>query len=137
MSVETQTSKKEEKGSFELLLNESFAGREVIGTVIKGTIITLEEEYVLIDVGLKSEGRVNLKEFGGDANDTGSPEVQIAIITNKIRNITDHLKVNRKDNSGRRGLILLVSQRRKLLNYVKKSGLGRYKKIIEKLNIRK
>ena len=78
-----------------------------------------------------------VKEFGGDANDTGSPEVQIAIITNKIRNITDHLKVNRKDNSGRRGLILLVSQRRKLLNYVKKSGVGRYKKIIEKLNIRK
>lgn len=78
-----------------------------------------------------------IKEFGGDHKDTGSPEVQIAIITNKIRNITDHLKVNKKDNSGRRGLILLVSQRRKLLNYVKKSGLGRYKTIIEKLNIRK
>ncbi len=78
-----------------------------------------------------------VKEFGDDDKDTGSPEVQIAIITNKIRNITEHLKVNKKDNSGRRGLILLVSQRRKLLNYVKKSGVGRYKTIIEKLNIRK
>lgn len=78
-----------------------------------------------------------VKEFGSDGQDTGSPEVQIAIITNKIRNITEHLKSNKKDNSGRRGLILLVSQRRKLLNYVKKSNLERYKIIIEKLNIRK
>ena len=78
-----------------------------------------------------------VKEFGDDDKDTGSPEVQIAIITNKIRNITEHLKANKKDNSGRRGLILLVSQRRKLLNYVKKSGVGRYMTIIEKLNIRK
>ena len=78
-----------------------------------------------------------VKEFGGDAKDTGSPEVQIAIITDKIRNITEHLKLNKKDHSGRRGLILLVSQRRRLLSYVKKSGPGRYKTIIDKLNIRK
>jgi small subunit ribosomal protein S15 len=78
-----------------------------------------------------------VKEFGGDDKDTGSPEVQIAIITDKIRNITEHLKLNKKDHSGRRGLILLVSQRRRLLSYVKKSGPGRYKTIIDKLNIRK
>jgi small subunit ribosomal protein S15 len=78
-----------------------------------------------------------VKEFGGDDKNTGSPEVQIAITTDKIRNITEHLKSNKKDHSGRRGLIVLVSQRRKLLNYVKKSGIGRYKEIIEKLNIRK
>ncbi|MBC8310958.1 MAG: 30S ribosomal protein S15 [Candidatus Marinimicrobia bacterium] len=78
-----------------------------------------------------------VKEFGGDDKNTGSPEVQIAITTDKIRNITEHLKTNKKDHSGRRGLIVLVSQRRKLLNYVKKSGIGRYKEIIEKLNIRK
>ena len=78
-----------------------------------------------------------VKEFGGDDKDTGSPEVQIAIITDKIRNITEHLKLNKKDHSGRRGLILLVSQRRRLLSYVKKSGTGRYKTIIDKLNIRK
>lgn len=78
-----------------------------------------------------------VKEFGGDDKDTGSPEVQIAIITDKIRNITEHLKLNKKDHSGRRGLILLVSQRRRLLSYVKKTDPGRYKTIIDKLNIRK
>ena len=76
-------------------------------------------------------------EFGGDDKNTGSPEVQIAIITDKIRNITEHLKVNKKDNSGRRGLIILVSRRRKLLNYIKKSSVTQYKAIIEKLKIRK
>ena len=78
-----------------------------------------------------------VKEFGGDDKDTGSSEVQIAIITDKIRNITEHLKINKKDNSGRRGLIVLVSQRRKLLNYIKKSSVTQYKSIIKKLNIRK
>ena len=78
-----------------------------------------------------------VKEFSGDEKNTGTPEVQIAIITDKIRNITGHLKDNKKDNSGRRGLIILVSQRRKLLNYVKKSSVTHYNAIIEKLNIRK
>ena len=78
-----------------------------------------------------------VNEFSGDDKNTGSPEVQIAIITDKIRNITEHLKVNKKDNSGRRGLIVLVSQRRKLLNYIKKSSVTQYKAIIEKLKIRK
>ena len=78
-----------------------------------------------------------VKEYSGDDKNTGSPEVQIAIITEKIRNITEHLNVNKKDNSGRRGLIVLVSQRRKLLNYIKKSSLTQYRAIIEKLNIRK
>ena len=78
-----------------------------------------------------------VKEFSGNDKNTGSPEVQIAIITDKIRNITEHLKVNKKDNSGRRGLIVLVSQRRKLLNYIKKSSVANYKVIIEKLKIRK
>ena len=78
-----------------------------------------------------------VKEYSGDDKNTGSPEVQIAIITEKIWNITEHLNVNKKDNSGRRGLIVLVSQRRKLLNYIKKSSLTQYRAIIEKLNIRK
>jgi len=78
-----------------------------------------------------------VKEFSGGDKNTGSSEVQIAIITDKIRNITEHLKINKKDNSGRRGLIVLVSQRRKLLNYIKKSSVTQYKTIIEKLNIRK
>ena len=78
-----------------------------------------------------------IKDFGGDEKDTGSPEVQIAISTERIRNITDHLKNNKKDHSGRRGLINLVSSRRRLLNYIKKTNVARYKKIITKLEIRK
>ena len=70
-------------------------------------------------------------------SDTGLPESQIRIFTDRINSINEHLKINKKDNSGRRGLIVLVSQRRKLLNYVKKSSGVRYKTIIEKLNIRK
>lgn len=67
MSITTQTFTKETEKSFESLLNESFAGNELIGTVIKGTIINLEEEYALIDVGLKSEGKIHLREFGADS----------------------------------------------------------------------
>ena len=85
----------------------------------------------------KEEKQEIVKKFGNNDQDTGSPEVQIAIITDKIRNITEHLKGNKKDSSGRRGLIVLVSQRRKFLNYIKKSSGVRYKEIIEKLNIRK
>ena len=78
-----------------------------------------------------------VKEFGGSEKNTGLPEVQVAIITDKIRSITEHLKSNKKDNSGRRGLIMLVSQRRKLLSYIKKEDVSNYKSLIEKLNIRK
>ena len=76
-------------------------------------------------------------DFGKNDNDTGSSEAQIAIITERINNITSHLKLNKKDHSGRRGLVLLVSKRRRLLNYLKKNNLGSYQNIIEKLNIRK
>ena len=76
-------------------------------------------------------------EFGKDANDTGSSETQIAIFTERINNITTHLKSNKKDNSGRRGLVALVSKRRSLLNYLRKNNLDSYKNIIAKLNIRK
>jgi small subunit ribosomal protein S15 len=78
-----------------------------------------------------------IKEYGGDEKNSGTTEVQIAILTDKIRNITDHLKGNKKDNSSRRGLIIQVAKRRKLLNYIKKDDIARYKSIIEKLNIRK
>ena len=77
------------------------------------------------------------KEFGNNENDSGSTEAQIAIFTNRIRNITDHLKENKKDHSGRRGLVSLVSKRRRLLDYLRKKNLDGYKNIIEKLNIRK
>ena len=76
-------------------------------------------------------------EFGRNGNDSGSTEPQIAIFTERINNITSHLKLNKKDNSGRRGLVLLVSKRRRLLNYLRKNNLDSYKNVIEKLNIRK
>ena len=77
------------------------------------------------------------KEFGKKENDTGSTETQIAVITERIKNITSHLKNNKKDHSGRRGLVILVSKRRKLLNYLRRTNVNSYKNILEKLNIRK
>ena len=69
--------------------------------------------------------------------DTGSPEVQIAILTERIKNLTEHLKVHKKDNHSRRGLYMMVGQRRNMLNYLKKKDINRYRAIIEKFNIRK
>ena len=77
------------------------------------------------------------KEFGKKENDTGSSETQIAVLTERIRNITSHLKDNKKDHSGRRGLVILVSKRRRLLSYLRRDNINSYKKILEKLNIRK
>jgi len=77
------------------------------------------------------------KEFGKKENDTGSTETQIAVLTERIRNITSHLKNNKKDHSGRRGLVILVSKRRKLLTYLRRIDVNSYKSILEKLNIRK
>ena len=77
------------------------------------------------------------KEFGKKENDTGSTETQIAVLTERIKNITSHLKNNKKDHSGRRGLVILVSKRRKLLNYLRRTDVNSYKNILEKLNIRK
>ena len=70
-------------------------------------------------------------------NNSGSTDTQVSILTDRINAINLHLKTNRKDNSSRRGLLLLVSKRRKLLKYFKRTQLEAYKKLIEKLNIRK
>ena len=69
--------------------------------------------------------------------DTGSPEVQIAILSERITTLTDHFKAHVKDNHSRRGLLKMVSQRRQLLDYLKRTNEGRYKTIIEKLGIRR
>lgn len=71
------------------------------------------------------------------ANDTGSPEVQIAILTERIKNLTEHMKDHKKDLGSRRGLLKMVSQRRKLLDYVRAKDEARYKAIIEKHGIRR
>ena len=78
-----------------------------------------------------------IKEFGKKENNSGSTETQIAVLTERIKNITSHLKDNKKDHSGRRGLVILVSKRRKLLNYLRRINVNSYKSILEKLNIRK
>ena len=75
--------------------------------------------------------------FGKNPQDTGSPEVQIALITERIRELTEHLKSNPKDHHSRRGLFMLVGQRRGLLDYVKKNDIEAYRALIEKLGIRK
>tara|TARA_B100000965_G_C19414667_1_gene679317 strand:- start:608 stop:838 length:231 start_codon:yes stop_codon:yes gene_type:complete len=72
-----------------------------------------------------------------NTNDTGSAEVQIALFTEKINIINEHLKVNKKDNSSRRGLMIMVSKRRRLLKYLQKSRLDEYLSLIKKLKIRK
>jgi len=78
-----------------------------------------------------------IKEFATKEGDTGSPEVQVAILTERIANLTEHFKGHAKDNHSRRGLLKMVSQRRKLLDYVKAKDEGRYRTIIERLGIRR
>jgi small subunit ribosomal protein S15 len=78
-----------------------------------------------------------IKEHGTKTGDTGSPEVQVAILTERITNLTEHFKTHVKDNQSRRGLLKLVSQRRQLLDYVKRRDEPRYKALIERLGIRR
>lgn len=78
-----------------------------------------------------------IKDFGHKEGDTGSSEVQIALLSTKINELTDHLRANKKDNSSRRGLIAMVNKRRKLLAYLKKEKMASYNDITEKLKIRK
>ncbi|MGF7159042.1 small subunit ribosomal protein S15 [Rhodoligotrophos appendicifer] len=78
-----------------------------------------------------------IKDNALSANDTGSADVQIAVLTERIKNLTEHFQTHKKDNHSRRGLLKMVSRRRKLLDYVKGKDEGRYKAIIEKLGIRR
>lgn len=78
-----------------------------------------------------------IKTYGTTTGDTGSPEVQVAILTERITNLTEHFKAHVKDNHSRRGLLKMVSQRRTLLDYLKRVDEGRYKSLIERLGIRR
>jgi small subunit ribosomal protein S15 len=78
-----------------------------------------------------------VSEYATKENDTGSPEVQVAILTTRIANLTEHFKTHAKDNHSRRGLLKLVSQRRRLLDYVKSRDVARYQSLIERLGIRR
>ena len=78
-----------------------------------------------------------IKEYATAANDTGSPEVQVAILTSRISTLTEHFKTHKKDNHSRRGLLKLVAQRRKLLDYLKAKNEDRYRDLIKSLGIRR
>ena len=87
-----------------------------------------------ISAGRKAEV---INSFAVKSGDTGSPEVQVAILSERINNLTEHFKTHVKDNHSRRGLLKLVSQRRQLLDYLKRADEGRYKSLIDKLGIRR
>jgi small subunit ribosomal protein S15 len=78
-----------------------------------------------------------IKQFAAKPGDTGSPEVQIAILTERIKNLTDHLNQHKKDFHTRRGLITMVGQRRRLLDYLKRKEVSRYEKIVKDLGLRR
>ena len=78
-----------------------------------------------------------LETYGKTKNDTGSTEVQVALITERINELTEHLKIHKKDNHSRRGLLIMVGKRRSLLRYLEAQDVTRYRDIIAKLNIRK
>jgi small subunit ribosomal protein S15 len=78
-----------------------------------------------------------IKEYANGTDDTGSPEVQVAILSERITNLTEHFKSHVKDNHSRRGLLKLVSNRRSLLDYLEKVDAGRYQKLIDRLGLRR
>lgn len=78
-----------------------------------------------------------MKEYATSEGDTGSPEVQVAVLTRRIADLTEHLKVHKHDHHSRRGLLLLVGRRRRLLNYLQKIDIQRYRSLIERLGLRR
>jgi small subunit ribosomal protein S15 len=78
-----------------------------------------------------------IKTFGANEKDTGRTEVQVALLTKRVEELTEHFKLHPKDNNSRRGLLKIVGQRRRLLAYLRKSNLTKYREIIERLNLRK
>ena len=85
----------------------------------------------------KAEKQEIITTYCTHEGDTGSPEVQIAILTSRINTLTEHLKVNKKDHHSRRGMLKMVGHRRNLLNYLQKKDINRYRAIVEKLGLRK
>ena len=85
----------------------------------------------------KSRKEEIIQQFGQSSSDTGSPEVQVALLTERINQLTEHFKTHAKDHHSRRGLLKLVSQRRRQLDYLRRTDVGRYRTLIDALNIRK
>jgi len=85
----------------------------------------------------KEERKKIVETYGKTSNDTGSPEVQIALLTNRINSLTEHFKTHVKDRHSRRGLLMMVSKRRRLLDYLKVKNIEKYRELITQLNIRR
>jgi small subunit ribosomal protein S15 len=81
--------------------------------------------------------RTIIEEFGSHATDTGSPEVQVALLTERINHLTEHLKDHNKDHHGRRGLLMLVGRRRRLLDYLREQDVERYRTLVSRLGLRR
>jgi small subunit ribosomal protein S15 len=96
----------------------------------------LNLKEILMSITVEEKARV-MKEFATKEGDTGSPEVQVAILTSRITTLTEHFKTHKKDNHGRRGLLKMVAQRRKLLDFLRGKDEGRYQDLIKKLGIRR
>jgi small subunit ribosomal protein S15 len=91
-------------------------------------------EIMALDAQLKTQ---IMKEHATKEGDTGSPEVQVAVLTRRIADLTEHLKTHKHDHHSRRGLLLLVGRRRRLLNYLQKTDINRYRALIERLGLRR
>ena len=110
-----------------LSLDEEFTGPVLCGTQIKERVKHM----------LKEEKTAIMQEYATHEGDTGSPEVQIALLTKRINDLTEHLKIHKKDHHSRRGLFKMIGQRRALLDYLIKVDIERYRSIIARLGIRK
>ena len=113
---------------------ESFVPRMMGKTDVLRRVLRLKEDEIMIT---KEQKEQIVADYGRTAGDTGSPEVQIAILTARINDLTEHFKSNPKDHHSRRGLLKMVGQRRGLLAYLKKTDIERYRTLIERLGLRK
>jgi small subunit ribosomal protein S15 len=103
---------------------------------MRGSGIFRHKERIKMSVTTAEKAKI-VGEYQQAQNDTGSPEVQVALLTSRISTLTEHFKTHAKDHHSRRGLLMLVSQRRKLLDYLKGKNVDRYRSLIERLGLRK
>ncbi|BAU86475.1 30S ribosomal protein S15 [Streptomyces laurentii] len=100
----------------------------------RGRTNTIEENRVALDTAVKKQ---IMAEFGTKEGDTGSPEVQVAMLSRRISDLTEHLKAHKHDHHSRRGLLILVGQRRRLLQYLAKKDIQRFRTLVDRLGIRR
>lgn len=104
--------------------------------MVKKSLDNENKEFIDMAVTKEDKARV-VKEFGAGEKNTGSTEVQIALLTERIVQLTEHFKIHKKDTNSRRGLLMLVGQRRRLLKYLQRTDLVKYRELLARLNLRK